>query len=313
MGTAKCSVTEPEIQTTAYPDPTTVTRILFVCGFNPHSLCAWNTHYDSVRAFFEGKKGLVVEYFTYTWTECAESVYARLSTMLCSGKFDSIVAHSLGCTLTARYFARHTEKLGTYERVVLCMPLITGDNAFHSFLARVPFAGMIPVPAMLALPSSALSSDGFLTGVIDGLMDNCAYGIPTVFCGQQIVHAYREWIPHLDLEMLKNENVHVLYATEDVLTVIAKTTLERSKNLAKIEGKHEAFNARRSSRAFFTALAKAIGLSDTTWSDSAVASGSNGSKCCFGALTNAFERTITSDAVKSKVKVDSCPSSPIAA
>jgi pimeloyl-ACP methyl ester carboxylesterase len=310
--TTKCPATEP-VATTATATTATATtapatkpvpitrKVLFVCGFNPQSLCAWNTHYDSVRAFFEGKKGLSVEYFTYTWTECAESVYARLSTTLCSDKYDSIVAHSMGCTLTARYFARHPEKLASYHRVVLCMPLITGDNTLHSFISRVPFAGMVPMPTMLALPSIALSSDGFLTGVIDGLMDNCAYGIPRVFCGQQIVHAYREWIPKLDLGMLEKPNVHVLYATEDVLTVIANTTLARAKHLAKIEGKHEAFNARRSSRAFFTALAKAVDTDvDTAVAPVSTTSGS-GSRCCF----------YTSNATTALP--DSCPSTPIAA
>jgi pimeloyl-ACP methyl ester carboxylesterase len=226
-------------------------KVIFVCGFNPQSLCAWNTHYDSVRAFFEGKPDLSVDYFTYTWSECAESVYARLSSALARDKYDVIVAHSMGCTLVARYFTRHTDKLGNYQKVVMCMPLITSDNALHAILARVPLVGFVPTLTMLALPSAALYADGLCEG-------ESALGIPRVFCGQQVAHAYRKWIPKLDLHMLGKENVHVVYATEDTVCPMSAGALARALNLRRVVGKHEAFNSRRSSRAFFAELTAAI-------------------------------------------------------
>jgi pimeloyl-ACP methyl ester carboxylesterase len=228
-----------------------VRKVLFVCGFNPQSLCSWNTHYDAVRAFFDTKPDLVVEYFSYTWSECAESVYARLSSALASDKHDVIVAHSMGCTLVARYFTRHEDKLAGYQNVVLCMPLITNENALHALLARVPLVGLVPLLTMLALPSSALFADGMCEG-------ESSLGIPRVFCGQQLVHAYRRWIPKLDMKLLASANVHVVYATEDTLCPMSSGALARATNLWRVAGKHEAFNARRSSRAFFAALTSAI-------------------------------------------------------
>jgi pimeloyl-ACP methyl ester carboxylesterase len=142
-------------------DETRRRRVLFVCGFNPYSLCAWNTHYDAVRDFF-ASAGMDATYFTYTWAECAVSVYARLSGELKRDReYDDIVAHGMGCALVGEYFTRHPEEAGAYGSVVLCMPLITGDNAALALLTHVPFAGLVPLPAgvmsllTLAAPASA--------------------------------------------------------------------------------------------------------------------------------------------------------------
>jgi pimeloyl-ACP methyl ester carboxylesterase len=197
-------------------------RVLFVCGFNS-GLGAWNARYDAVRAHFDGES---VDYFTYTWAECAESIYARLSGELSSRKHAVVVAHAMGCTLVARYFTRHPGALASYARVVMCMPLVTSDNAAAALLARVPLIGLLPLPS---------------------------FGTSWVFCGHQVAHAYREWIPKLDLRMLGRPNVVVVYAAHDALCPIAPAVLSRVRNLVRVRGDNDAFNSR-----FFAALDAAL-------------------------------------------------------
>lgn len=223
-------------------------RVLFVCGFNPSATSRWNAHYDPVKGHFDASD-VTADYFTYTWTECADSVYARLRDTLAATRYDSVVGHSMGGALVARYFTRNPDSLRSYASVVLCMPLISTGNRLHAMLARVPLIGLMPIP------SSVLYVDRLL---------NCTFplseavGVPRPFCSQQIVHVYREWIPHLDLAMLARPNVHLIYATDDALCPLTASTVARAAHAYRVTGDHEAFNAPRSSRAFFAALARAM-------------------------------------------------------
>jgi pimeloyl-ACP methyl ester carboxylesterase len=226
-------------------DETRRRRVLFVCGFNPYSLCAWNTHYDAVRDFF-ASAGMDATYFTYTWAECAVSVYARLSGELKRDReYDDIVAHGMGCALVGEYFTRHPEEAGAYGSVVLCMPLITGDNAALALLTHVPFAGLVPLPAgvmsllTLAAPASAAE-------------------MLNVFCCQQLAHVYRTWLPKLDLRLIERPNVHVIYGNRDSLCPIGASTLARARKLYRVEGAHEPYIAPWSEGAFFAALGAAL-------------------------------------------------------
>ena len=219
-------------------------RILFVCGFNPYSLCAWNTHYDAVRDFFD-TAGIDATYFAYTWAECAVSVYARLSGELKRGGYDDIVAHGLGGTLVGEYFTRHPGEVGAYGSVVLCMPLITRDNAALSLLSRIPFAGLVPVPAG-ALALLTLTAPSSAADVVN------------VFCGQQLAHAYRTWIPNLDLRLVERPNVHVIYGRRDSLCPLGASTVARARKTYCIECAHEPYTAQWSESAFFGALSAAL-------------------------------------------------------
>lgn len=209
-------------------------RVLFVCGFNA-TLCEWSASYDAVRAHL-AEAGLAVEYFTYTWAECAESVYARLSGALLSGGFDAIVAYSLGATLVARYFTRHAAAVAAYRRVVLCMPLLA-QNATHAMLARAPLSSLVPLPLA---PRGALCSM------------------------QQVVHVYRHWLDDTAkvdaVALLGRPNVHVLYALRETLTPVPWRVLSRASNLHVVHGGHAAFETPAYAAQFFAALDAALGL-----------------------------------------------------
>jgi pimeloyl-ACP methyl ester carboxylesterase len=223
-------------------------RVLFVGGFNPSATWSWNAHYDPVKGHFDASDH-TVDYFTYTWTECADSVYARLSDALAATRYDSVVGHSMGGALVARYFTRKPDRLRSHASVVLCMPLISTDNRLHALLSHVPFIGLMPVPSSVLYVDRLLKCTFPLSEAVGAL---------GLFCGQQIVHVYREWLPHLDIGMLASPNVRLIYATEDALCPLAASTVARAAHAYRVDGDHEAFNAPRSSGAFFAALERAL-------------------------------------------------------
>ena len=159
-------------------------RVLFVCGFNA-SLRACDAVCAPVREHFAAR-GDDVEYFTHTWLERAPAVYARLCATLARNRYDAIVAHSLGGTLVARYLAKHPAV--EPPRVVLCMPLLTRDNTVFAALTHVPLLGLVPVPKALGLPAWTLHAEASPFALPD-IKD-----LTTVYCNQQIKHAYRYWL-----------------------------------------------------------------------------------------------------------------------
>ena len=212
-------------------------RVLFVCGFNA-TLCEWSASYDALRAHL-AEVGLEVEYFTYTWAECAESVYARLrGALLSGGRFEALVAYSMGATLVARYFTCHADAVAAYRRVVLCMPLLA-PNATHAMLARAPLSSLVPLPLA---PHGALCSM------------------------QQVVHVYRHWLDNDNTEkvdavaLLERPNVHVLYALRETLTPVPWRVLSRAANLHVVHGGHAAFETPAYAAQFFAALDEALGV-----------------------------------------------------
>ena len=338
-------------------------KVLFVCGFNP-TASSWNPHYNAVRAYFDATPGIGVDYYTYMSTERPESVYAGLCAALKKETYDTVVGHSLGCTLVAQYLTRHPKALAAFTAVVMCMPLITTDNKFHATALSVPFFEFVPIPLMLF---DALYDENFWTyeryaesfddvrkklggapfetpfgrcaepkrrpracvseteSESDSESDHeelecgsrraqprrehestpaehgtaCGEREPeraccatkreprrrerkpergarewacerelerpcplrdamTVFCTHQLKFAYTTWIPELDLRFLGAPNVHVIYASEDSMAPIDPCTLARVRNLRCVTGMHAAFNACRSSRVFFAALAAAL-------------------------------------------------------
>ena len=249
-------------------------RVLFVCGFNP-TVRAWYEAYDPIRAHFDAR-GDDVEYFVHTWAECAPAVYARLCATLARNRYDAIVAHSFGGTLVARYLAKHP----AFEppRVVLCMPLLTRDSTVFAALSRVPLLGLVPVPKALGLPAWTLHAEASPCAPPAILKD-----LTTVFCGQQIKHAYRYWLgpgpggPDDRSEcsgtdaprgsggsggsgaraplaaVLERDDVHLVYASREMLTPIANATLARAAHVHRVEGCHEDFGA-----PFLAALDRAL-------------------------------------------------------
>jgi pimeloyl-ACP methyl ester carboxylesterase len=244
-------------------------RVLFVCGFNP-TLTAWNPAYDAVRRHME-RAGHDVAWFTYVWAEALDSVYARLEeAMRGAGGLDAVVAHSLGGTLVARYYARHPTALRAEQRVVLCMPLLTHDNAALSALAHVPLVGYVPVPRCVALPALALHGSvvhggGSVAAEVARGAAAVARGLSAEFlCGAQIVQVYREWIDALDARFVERPNVHVLYASREYLNPIGAATLARAANVRLVAGKHEAYNDAETARGFFDALDACLGAGPRT-------------------------------------------------
>jgi hypothetical protein len=75
-------------------------------------------------------------------------------------KYDTIVGHSLGCTLVAQYLTNNPKALASFAAVVMCMPLITTDNKFHATALSVPFFEFVPIPLMLF---DALYDENFWT------------------------------------------------------------------------------------------------------------------------------------------------------
>jgi hypothetical protein len=125
------------------------------------------------------------------------------------------------------------------------MPLITADTRLVAALSRVPFVGLVPIPSSVLYVGSRPLCE--------------ALSAPRLFCGQQLVHAFRAWLPNLDLSVLASHNVHLIYATEDALAPLAASTVARAAHAYRVDGDHEAFfNAPRSSRAFFAALRRAM-------------------------------------------------------
>jgi hypothetical protein len=206
-------------------------RLLFVCGFNA-ALCACSSApYDELRAHLAGV-GIDAKYFTYTWTECAESVYTRLCGVLSGSKLDALVAYSLGATLVARYFTVHADAAAAYRRVVLCMPLLV-PNATLALLARAPLSPLVPLP---------LAPHGKLCRL------------------QQVVHVYRHWLDTERVDavaLLERPNVHVLYALRETRTPIPWRVLSRAANLHVVHGGHAAHASHASQ--FLAALDAALG------------------------------------------------------
>jgi hypothetical protein len=131
--------------------------------------------------------------------------------------------------------------------LVLCMPLITRDNTALSVVTRVPFVGLVPVPAaaLAVLTLTAPKSAGEMLNV---------------FCGQQLAHAYRTWLPNIDLGILEEPNVHVTYGTRDTMCPLGSSTVLRAHSAYGIECAHEPYTSPWSDGAFFAALGAALKL-----------------------------------------------------
>jgi hypothetical protein len=221
-------------------------RVLFVCGFNAPGAGP----YAVLRAHFAERR-LEVEYFTYTWVECAESVYARLSGTLRGGGFDALVAYSMGATLVTRYLTCNPAEAARYTRVVLCMPLIAPTEV-RMRLVRCEAAALLE-PLVLAL----------LAGV--GSLLPSSRHFRAARSVHQVLHVYRHWLDDTAerdaAELLERPNVHVLYALCETLTPVPWRVLSRAANLHIVHGGHAVLRSgQRHAAQFLAALDAALGI-----------------------------------------------------
>jgi hypothetical protein len=230
-------------------------RCLLVCGFNPTSATRAEAAraYAPLVAFLEARGATTV--FAYGWLEDVEAVYARLARAI--DAHGVVVAHSIGAALVARYFTERPVALRVHRAVVLCMPLVTADDAALALGARLPLAGLVPLPRALAFPRWLLMADAEAGAW--SLADACA-----VACLAQPVTILREWVGRaIDARgVLAAPNVHVVYAECDRAAPIAPATLAACGARVRVlrGAAHYAWAGPAwRARAFFGALGAALG------------------------------------------------------
>ena len=229
-------------------------RILFVRGFNTDNIRT-NDAYSHVREVLSQKH--TVEYFGYNPNDDIEDVYQRLCETIRANRSDGpthLIGHSMGGGLLMRWVKDHyTTKQTKYrqiEKVVLLMPLVYKVGILES-LCQITLAGRLFVPKALILPASQTFTDGNLL--------NDDFSLLPV---KQIVGMYRRYmLDSTDLVDTLNhhsDKVVLFYAKEEAFNVIPTEILDEIDHVVYVDGLHESFNGRNTSRAFFKALLRHI-------------------------------------------------------
>lgn len=218
-------------------------RILFIRGFNT-SINNNLTKYTYIQ--FDNvflTSNINCKYFDYDSYEDLEDVYKRLCNEIESNIYDVYCAHSMGGGLLMRYCCEHPMMDECKQhKIILMMPLIYINPLFSRIINILP--NWLSIPKALLLPNNFLFETGNM------LNDNYYFTpIKQVKQMNEFIDDFQDNMIQSDI--LKKNNLHLIYANEEIFTLIPSYIISMIKNFHRVNGKHECFNENENSNIFF--------------------------------------------------------------
>ena len=230
-------------------------RILFIRGFNTNTSQFPDKHYAYFDVLYNSNKNKFT-FFHYSNSEDIRSVYARLLDVLGENKHDIVMAHSMGGCLFVKYMSEFPERLRSFKKIILLMPLIS-KVAWIDVVSRIaiaaPFVEDIPIFIPAFLSSTALSDNTNITN------DFC-YNFSDLWVpAKQVVQCYNDIIlPPDEVVRLLNgtRQCVLLHASDETVAPIDPHCLAQIRRKVQVQGKHECFNDSARAVPFFAKLTK---------------------------------------------------------
>lgn len=230
-------------------------KILFIRGFSTYDVV--EKHYAFFDVVYNKRNDF--SFFYYSNMEDIRSVYARLVAVLRKGRFNVVMAHSMGGCLFVKYMSEFPETLRRFRKIILLMPLIS-KVAWIDYAFRIaPFTKDIPLFVPLLLSSTDLSDNAV---IMNDFYKTVGRRIPfsQLWIPQkQVFQCYNDMIlPPDELVRLINGTPQcvVFHASNELVAPIDPVTLVQIEKKVQIAGKHECFNDSQRAVAFFAKLAE---------------------------------------------------------
>lgn len=231
--------------------------ILFIRGFNTNTSQFPDKHYAYFDVLYNSSKKNEFTFFHYSNSEDIRSVYARLVDVLSKSRHEVVMAHSMGGCLFVKYMSEFPERLRSFKKIVLLMPLIS-KVAWIDVVSRIaiaaPFIEDIPVFIPAFLSSTALSDNTNITN------DFCNNNFSELWVpSKQVVQCYNDIIlPPEQLVRLLNGTPQcvLIHASDETVAPIDPHCLAQIRRKVQVQGKHECFNDSARAIPFFAKLAK---------------------------------------------------------
>lgn len=212
--------------------------ILFVRGFNT----AVSGTYNNFDNFFELSNNYKLSYFEYAPREDLGTVYSNLCKKINDGSYTVLMGHSMGGGLLLKFLTEHRTSIPHFNKIIFLMPYIS-TSISHNLLFSIPFTHKLYLPFNLVAPNRSLTNEG------NYLNDD--YRLTPLLQPSTMHHDY---IPHMDLSILNQDNCVLIYAENESITPIPEKVLDKIHNKIILRGKHEMFRDKDDSKHFFSTI-----------------------------------------------------------